>query len=132
VKRSALLATLLTLGLAGAAGAQGLDASKPLRCALAETSECDELAACSEVSSEQIELPDGWRIDFAAKQLVSLDGQRASPIGAVELLDAVLVLQGHQNGRGWTLVVERASGRLSGTIASAEGAFVLAGGCSAE
>ena len=132
MNRSVLLPTLVALGLAGAAGAQGLDASQPLRCALAQAAECDEQAACSEVGFEQIELPDAWRIDFASKQLVSLDGQRRSPISVIELLDGVLVLQGHQSARGWTLVVERASGHVSGTIASAEGAFVLAGGCSAE
>jgi hypothetical protein len=71
-------------------------------------------------------------VDFAAKQLVSLDGQRTSPIAALDVLETLLVLQGHQNGRGWTLVLERATGRLSATIVTAEGAFVLAGGCSAE
>jgi hypothetical protein len=55
-----------------------------------------------------------------------------SPISTIESLDDVLVLQGHQNGRGWTAVVDRASGHLSASLASAEGAFVLAGGCTAE
>jgi hypothetical protein len=132
VKRSSLLPTLLALVLAGAAAAEGVDASKPLRCALAEAAECDEQAACEVVTLEQIELPAEWRVDFAAKQLVSLDGQRTSPIAALDVLEALLVLQGHQNGRGWTLVLERTTGRLSGAIATAEGAFVLAGGCSAE
>jgi hypothetical protein len=132
VKRSALLPTLLALALAGTAGAEGLDASKPLRCAVGEAAECDEQAACEAVTLEQIELPAEWRVDFAAKQLVSLDGQRTSPIAALDVLETLLVLQGHQNGRGWTLVLERATGRLSATIVTAEGAFVLAGGCSAE
>jgi hypothetical protein len=132
VKRSALLSPLLVLGLAGTVHAQGLDASKPLRCAFAEAAECDEQAACEAVTLEQVELPAEWRVDFAAKQLVSLDGQRTSPIAALDVLEAVLVLQGHQSGRGWTLVLERATGRLSAAIATAEGAFVLAGGCSAE
>ena len=90
--------------LAVAAQAQEVDATKPLRCALAEAAECDEMAECSDVTPEQIELPGEWRIDFAAKQLVSADGQRTSPIQAVEAFEAVVVLQGHQNGRGWTMV----------------------------
>jgi hypothetical protein len=124
---------ILTLSLlAFAAHAEGLDASQPLRCALAEAAECDEMAECADVTLEQIELPGEWRVDFAAKQLVSIDGQRTSPIHAVDALDAVVVLQGHQGGRGWTMVLERATGRLSATIATVEGAFILAGGCSAE
>jgi hypothetical protein len=131
VKTLLLSIPILSL-LACAAQAQELDASKPLRCALAEAAECDELAACSDVTLEQIELPGEWRVDFAAKQLVSMDGQRTSPIHAVEALETVVVLQGHQNGRGWTMVLQRATGHLSASIADAEGVFVLAGGCSAE
>ena len=123
---------LVLLGFGSGAQAEGLDTSKPLSCALAEAAECDEVAQCSDVTLEQVGLPGAWRVDFAAKQLASEDGQRTSPIGAIETLDAVLVLQGHQNGRGWTLVIERATGHLSATVADAEGVFVLAGGCSAE
>ena len=127
------LLSILTLSLLPlAALAEGLDATKPMTCALAEVAECDEMAHCSEVTLEQIDLPGGWRVDFAAKQLVSMDGQRKSPISAVEALETVLVLQGLQNGRGWTMVVERATGHLTATLADLVGVFVLAGGCSAE
>ncbi|HEY8153678.1 MAG TPA: hypothetical protein VII72_06070 [Myxococcota bacterium] len=114
-----------------AARADGLDASRPLTCSISEAAECDGVAACSDVTLEQIDLPALWRVDFAAKQLSSQDGQRTSPIAALETLDGALILQGHQNGRGWTLVVERAAGHLSASAADAEGAFVLAGSCTA-
>lgn len=130
--KAVVLALSAGLILPGAALAQALDASTPMRCALAEAAQCDPMAACTDVTVEQIELPDEVRVDFAAKQLASADGQRSSPIHAVETFDDVLVLQGHQNGRGWTLVVDRASGHLAASLASAEGAFVLAGGCTAE
>ena len=132
MKTISLLSIPMFSLLAFAARAEGLDATQPMRCVFSEAAECDEMAACSDVTLEQIELPGAWRVDFAAQQLVSTDGQRTSPIHEVEALDAVLVLQGHQNGRGWTMVVERATGHLSATIADAEGTFVLAGGCSAE
>jgi hypothetical protein len=44
----------------------------------------------------------------------------------------VLLLQGHQDGRGWTLVIERANGALSATVADAEGGFMLTGACIAH
>jgi hypothetical protein len=125
--------SLLTIALAAPlARAEGIDATKPVQCALAQAAECDPMAQCSPVTPEQIELPGAWRVDFAAKQLVSTDGQRTSPISAVDALDAVVVLQGHQNGRGWTMVIERATGHLAASIADLEGVFVLAGGCTAE
>jgi hypothetical protein len=125
------VATLVFL-FSFAARAEGLDVSKPLECALAEVAQCDGVAQCSDVTLEQIELPEAWRVDFEAKQLSAEGGQRTSPIGVVEMLDSVVVLQGHQNGRGWTMVVERATGHLTASIADAEGAFVLAGACTAN
>ena len=132
MKTLSLLSILTVSLLSLPALAEGLDATKPLTCALAQAAECDEMARCSEVTLEQIGLPGGWRVDFAAKQLVSGDGQRKSPISAIDALETVLVLQGNQNGRGWTMVVERATGHLTATLADLEGVFVLAGGCSAE
>jgi len=133
MKRSTLALPIVMLSLAASvARAEGLDASKPLVCSLTEAAECDGVAACTDVTLEQIDLPPLWRVDFAAKQLSSKDGTRSSPIGALETLDSALVLQGHQNGRGWTLVIERATGHVSVSAADAEGAFVLAGSCSVE
>lgn len=117
-------------GLAGPALAEAFDASRPLVCSLAEAAQCDGTAQCSDVAVGEIDLPPVVRVDFAAKQLASEDGARTSPIFAVETLDAVLVLQGHQNGRGWTMVIERSTGRLSAAVADAEGSFALAGACS--
>jgi len=71
-------------------------------------------------------------VDFAGKRLHSSDGQRQSPIVAVETQEGLLLLQGNDAGRGWTMVIDRASGHLSATIADAEGAFVLAGACTAK
>jgi hypothetical protein len=133
MKRSAWILSLALCALTPAAvRAAGLDTSKPLTCSISEAAECDGVAACTDVTLDQIDLPPLWRVDFAAKQLASQDGQRTSPIAAIETLDAVIVLQGHQNGRGWTLVVERTTGHLSASAADAEGAFALAGSCTVE
>ena len=134
MKRSQLSWLIVPLAVLAPAllRAEALDGSKPLVCEIVEAAECDGVAACTDVTLDQIDLPSLWRIDFAAKQLASADGARSSPIAALETLDGALVLQGHQNGRGWTLVVDRATGHLSASAADAEGAFVLAGSCSAK
>ena len=123
---------LLALSLAAGAGAEAIDGQASLVCDLTEAAQCDGAAACRDVTFEQIDLPPVIRVDFAAKALASEDGQRTSPIAAVEALDTALVLQGHQNGRGWTLVIDRATGQLSATLAEVEGAFVVTGACTAK
>ncbi len=126
------LALALTVALGGAAEASGadLDGKHTLVCAPGNASQCDPAALCEQVAAGEIELPDAFFIDFKKKLLHSKDGQRSSPIGAVETNDAALVLQGHQNGRGWSIAIARATGQMTGTITDTEGAFVLSGTCS--
>jgi hypothetical protein len=128
----AVAAAWLALSMAGDARAEALDGKTPLVCDLTKAAQCDGAAVCRDVTFEQIDLPPVIRVDFAGMALASEDGQRTSPIAAVEALDTALVLQGHQNGRGWTLVIDRATGQLSATLAEVEGAMVVAGACAAR
>ncbi len=134
MKRSnlVLLLGMAALAFSASAQAEGLDGSEPLVCDLVEAAQCDGVASCTDVTVEQIGLPPVWRVNFAASQVASADAQRTTPIAALEVLDAVLVLQGHQSGHGWTMVIERATGHLSAALAGAEGAYVLAGACTAD
>jgi hypothetical protein len=134
VKRSKLFFLVLGAGalFTANASAEGLDASQALTCDLAEAAQCDGAAKCRPVTFEQIELPPVIQVDFAENQISSEDGQRRSPIASVETRDAVLLLQGHQDGRGWTLVIERATGALSAALADAEGGLVVTGACIAD
>ncbi len=123
-----LLGLLFPIG----AWAEGIDGETPLVCDLIEASLCDGVASCGGVEFAEIDLPPVYTVDFTARRLASEDGQRTSPIASQQLLDASLVLQGTQNGRGWTMVIERATGHLSATIADLEGALVIAGACTAR
>lgn len=125
----AVASSLVLLLVAGAAFADDFDGKHALVCALSDAAECDLAALCDKVTREEIELPDSFQVDFKAKLLRSTDGQRSSPIRSIEASEVTLIVQGSQNGRGWSMVVERASGRMSGTITEAAGAFMLAGSC---
>jgi hypothetical protein len=134
MKRSKRLFLVLGAGalLSANASAGSLDASQPLTCDLAKAAQCDGSAKCVPVTFEQIDLPPVIEVDFAENQINTEDGQRRSPIASVETRDAVLLLQGHQDGRGWTLVIERATGALSAALADVEGGLVVTGACIAD
>jgi hypothetical protein len=120
---------LAALVFAASAAAEGLDASQALVCDLVEVARCDTAAACKDVSFAQIDLPPVFEVDFPASRLVSEGGQRASPITSVDALPTVFVVHGHQEQRAWTMVIDRATGQLSATVADLHGAFVIAGAC---
>jgi hypothetical protein len=120
------------LAVAAGAHAEGSEGAQPLVCDFVKAAECDGVAVCSNVTPEEIDLASIIRIDFAARKITEPGGDLHSPIATIEDLGAVVILQGQENNRGWTLVIDRASGHLSATIADASGAFVLAGACAVE
>lgn len=135
MKRSTLVSLMVlagALGFSGISNAELLDSSKPLVCDIVEASQCDAVAECRGVEADEIDLPPVVLIDFEKGRIASEDGQRTSPIAATETSEDVLILQGHQNGRGWVMVIERTTGHLSATLAETAGSFVLAGACSPQ
>ena len=111
------------------AWAGAIDAKTQLVCDLVEAAQCDGVAECIDVTPAQIGLPSTFHVDFGTAQIGSEDGQSTNLIRSVEELETAVLLQGHANGRGWTLVIHRSTGHLSATVNDVEGAFVLAGAC---
>ncbi len=130
IRREALVALALLLSAAGGPALAGtLDGTKPLVCTFEGSVACDSDGICGSVEAGDMDLPESIRVDFEGRRLRSEDGQRSSPIGLKDLSDAVLIAQGNQNGRGWTMTIDRASGHMTGTIAEADGAFIIFGNC---
>jgi hypothetical protein len=124
---AALCASAL-LGCAVAAWAG--PGSEDLLCAPSDVAQCDASARCERVSASEVDLPPFVRIRLGKKQLVSVTTpERVSAIENVREHEGLTILQGAENGRAWSLVIDRASGRLTGSIADGEGSFVLAGAC---
>jgi hypothetical protein len=131
IRRGTLLALAALLAVAsGPALAAGpLDGTKPLVCSFEGSVACDSDAICGAVEAGDMDLPDSIQVDFEGRRLRSQDGSRTSPIGLKQVSDAVLIAQGNQNGRGWSITIDRASGQMTGTIAEADGAFIVFGNC---
>jgi hypothetical protein len=119
---------LSLLALAAVLGAP-IDGKRDVVCQPTHIAQCEGAALCASVDLADIDLPPELHVSFADKKLFSPQTDRSSPIHSVDMDEAVVVVQGSQNGRGWSMVIDRASGALNGTIADAEGAFVVAGTC---
>jgi hypothetical protein len=130
-KGVSILAGGFSLLAGSATAAAPIDGKHDLMCQPQHVAQCDQTAVCATVALQDVELPPQLRVSFEQKKLSAPESERTSPIHSVEIDPAVLVVQGSQNGRGWSMVIDRATGSLSGTIADAEGAFIVAGTCAA-
>jgi hypothetical protein len=105
------------------------DGSVPLLCATIDLMECSAGGECQRRTAEDINLPRFLNVDFKAQSLVSADGNRTAPIQRVERMNGRLILQGGQEGRAWSIVIEEATGKLSAGVVDQEGAFAVFGAC---
>ena len=66
---------------------------------------------------------------FATEESRRLD---VSVIENIERVDSRQILQGVENGRGWTIVIPKKTRRLSATVSDEEMGFVVFGDCTKD
>jgi len=122
------------LGSALPATAAGLDGTEPVTCATSVTFDCAPYGDCIKDSPEAINLPRLIRLDLPAKKAFTKwasGEERTAEIAMFRLEGGRLVLQGVQNGNGWSLTVVQESGAMSLAIAGDGAAINAFGVCEA-
>lgn len=115
--------------------AADVDGSEPLTCAITEVLECDEASGCAERLPEELNLPDFFRMDVATMTLREAgEGEdlRETRVRHHESADGSLLMYGGEEGRAWSLVMNQATGDLSGGISGDGFTLVLFGSCIGE
>lgn len=96
--------------------AQALDGTKPMLCAARTASVCDEQANCATVLPESVNLPTFWKVDPVAKTVESRHGNskeaRTSKVSTVSTGGGRIVLQGDDEGLGWTVTITPDTGKM--------------------
>jgi len=130
MRRLAILAGTVILSLAATPVlAVDFDGSAVLICAPAHTFDCAAGEDCATSLPEEIGAPAFMRIDVANRAVIG--PKRTSPILFVDKSETQLLLQGTELGYGWTIALDRETGKMTATLANREGVFVLFGACTA-
>lgn len=92
-------------------------------CAVLEASRCLPEEGCAKVALSELNIPDFVEIDLTAKKVrtTAASGEnRATPIGTLVRQEGWIFLQGVEQGRAWSFVLDEASGRLNAAVARGE------------
>ena len=127
------LAALVVLLAAPAPAWAGFDGSKPFLCAVTTIMECDDTGQCQRhTASQHPDFPTFLRIDVAERRITDGTGNgRSTEIRSSARLGGRLILQGGENGRGWSATIAEDTGRMSAGIVADAFAFALFGACTA-
>ena len=134
MKRTTFLAMGIALGAAPAL-AGDFDGEKPLQCFVGEIQECQPARECLRFTPAEIDLPEIIHVDFKAKELrgVTAEGRHVrTPIRSITREGGSVALQGHENGRSFSIVIDAVTGKLSGAATEPGAGFLVFGTCVAR
>ena len=125
--------TLLSLSFQTSAG--DISNAKKLICAPVTAVECGVESNCESGTPESINFPQFIWVDLDKRQALgeASDGKkRTSKIMNVVDSEGSMILQGAQLGRGWSAVINKATGKFVVSSSAADFAFVVFGSCTAN
>ena len=107
------------------------DGSAPLVCAAMTVSECEADGRCQRRNAEKVNFPALFKVDVKAMKLWELGAEkpRETAIRNVDRASNKMILGGAEGERGWTVLINEASGKMSATAAGDGEGFVIFGQC---
>ena len=127
-----LLALTSIIGLSAPAAFAQLDSGQPILCVIMEAKSCEARSTCESGGAALVNLPDFVTIDVDAGKLAGKrpDGtDLMTPIERMETADEVLMLQGGENGVGWSITLNMDNGRMIVSASTDEAGMLLFGAC---
>jgi hypothetical protein len=114
-----------------AAAAGKYDGSTPMICGAMSVTECGAEGRCQRRSAEDVNLPALFRVDAKAMKIRNLEAEkgRESLIKSVGHGNGNMLLQGAEGDRGWTMLIQEDTGKMSGTVSGPGDGFVIFGQC---
>jgi len=112
--------TVLILLAAPLLLADDLTGANKLLCTSVEATSCRDDGDCVTDNPWNFNVPQFIEVDLTAKMLrttKAADEARQSPITSLTRADGIIVLQGLELGRAFSLVINEKSGRLSAAVA---------------
>jgi hypothetical protein len=126
------LLALVTMMAPAAAIAADFDGSRPLLVAIIDVIECHPGGDCEKVSPQEARLPRFLEIEFDKQEISEIGDakeERRTEIQSMTQHEGLLILQGAQNGRGWTVNITEANGDAVITVSDPLSGFVVFGAC---
>jgi hypothetical protein len=121
-----LAAAILSATMAPALAAD-FDGSKPLICSSIEAHDCELGVSCLRAVAEDLNVPQFIRMDFTKKTL-SARG-KTSQMQGYQRSQGMLIVQGVENNRAFSITINEQSGKLVGAIAADEEGYMIFGAC---
>lgn len=113
----------------GAAGRY--DGSTPMICSAMVVAECEAGGQCQRRHPEHVNFPALFRVDVKAMKMHNLEAEkgRESAIRNVDRANGRMTLSGADGERGWSVLINETTGKMSAATTGDGEGFVIFGQC---
>lgn len=122
MSRSAvLLAGLAGFLLMAPARADALTGADQLLCSAGSASVCCDDGQCASGTASELDIPQFIEVDLAAKRVNTTKASglnRTSPIDNLKRVDGLIILQGVENKRAYSISISEKTGELAAAVAA--------------
>lgn len=129
---AAALAVAAALG-SPAALAEGFDGKSNLVCATRDIMACADAYGCMQGQAREFEMPDFLYVDFKGKLVHARTADATKKVESefrnLDIEDTHLIVQGVENGQGWTIAVDRTTGAMTTAVAGGKVNVMFFGVC---
>ena len=115
--------------------ANSFDGKTNLICSVTDVVACAETGRCIQGQARAFDLPQFIGIDFAKKQVHSTKESGSAAISAIknqEITRNQLILQGIENGHGWTVAIDNKHGNMTTSAVGEDANYIMLGACIAR
>lgn len=135
INRKNILFVTAVSFFAGAASASALNTEEVIHCAIIEAVSCELRMGCETGGADMVNLPNFVQIDIPGGQVTGNrpDGtELATPIERIENLDGSTIIQGGEEGVGWTILLSEENGNMTVSGSSGDEGLIIFGACFQE
>ena len=114
------------------ASADDLTGARQLLCWSSEVTACTPGMECESGLPADWHIPQALRVDLETRKLSTTPAsgeERSTTAGAVDRRDGLILLQGMENGRAFSILIGEKTGSLSATVARDGLTLSIFGGC---
>ena len=112
--------------------ADDLTGADKILCSTVQVVACWQDGDCADVPGSELNVPQFVQVDLVGKQLRTTQASgenRSTPIRIIERAGGRIALQGYEEGRAFSLVIDEDTGRVSFASAADERVVVVFGAC---
>ena len=108
------------------------DGKTNLVCSVTDVVGCSDAGVCLQGQARSFDLPQFIAVDFAKKHVrgTKESGENSvSPFKDQVETRNQLIMQGVENGHGWTVAIDRKQGRMTTSVTGEDVSYILFGAC---